>query len=369
MTSLSDPRGREVDELAWKAEQCRRAGDFSGARRHFADAATIEQEIAESSSKESPRITSVLAVSAVALWYKATHWANAERLAHRWLAEERMVREAREELTDLLQRCWVESQFEDSALEKVLPIELRLIGGDVMRGLAPARLVKSKQSALIETLERIAEWKLGYEYREKGRSKLGTQLEILQAPARAASYGVRLYLRSTIGQGETELSTESLLREFFRLAADSDHELAKIEDRRYRDRFVSSFQQLCADGKQVADIVYSSPTWRVQLPEVHLDREVRSRLAGGMENPVQRLAAHDSISGVLNMIKSTKDERFIEIRGHDGEQTRIHLSHAHDVADIASMLEKSVVVTATVSGRNRELVSIELREELSETAD
>jgi hypothetical protein len=112
MSGMDDPRGREVDELAWQAEQELRRGNIDAANQLHARAAELEQAIADAASAEPVRVRSVLAVSAVALWYKAARWREAEALAHRYLAEpERLTAEAYDELWDLLERSRVESQI------------------------------------------------------------------------------------------------------------------------------------------------------------------------------------------------------------------------------------------------------------------
>jgi hypothetical protein len=323
VSSIADPRGREVDELAWQAEQELRKGNVEGANHLHARAAQLEQAIADAASAEPVRVRSVLAVSAVALWYKASRWSDAEALAHRYLAEpEGLTPGAYDELWDLLQRSRVESQIEPSDLADTLPVELRLIGGDVRQGLAPARMVKKKQERLVAMLERIGEWQLGLEYREKGSSSLAKDLEVLQAPARAASYGIRLYVRSTMrGLGERQLETKELLETFFRLASsDPDRILRGENDVRYRQAFVDALYELSADGRQVHDVVYSVPSWRMKLPELHLDVELRRRLGDWRERERNRESVGEgrALEGRVCGMQIKAHERWILIETDSG---------------------------------------------------
>jgi hypothetical protein len=363
VSSLEDPRGREVDEYAWQAEQRLRANDLDGARELYERAAALEQEIAEAASDAPVRVKSVLAVSAVALWYKAGRWSDAERLAHRWLAEANMTGDARDELQDLLQRCWVEPQLDSTTLQSTLPLELRLVGGEVRRGLAPARIVRKKQQDLIATLERIAEWRLGRDYRERGTSNLAGELDILQAPARAASYGVRLYVRTSIEEHDKQVSTGSLLNDFFELArGDVEAIDQQIGDPRYRLWFTKSLRNLCADGEHVEDVIYSSPTWRIRLPEVHLDRAVRQRLdrrLGARQQLPMPTPGKSEVEGTLNAVRLTAEERTIEICDRTGVQIRITLvDESHD--DIIGTFLNTPVL-ARVRAIGRDLVLEEIR--------
>src|SRR5690606_38047864 len=181
-------------DYAWRAEQALRSGRpdaIDEAAHNYARAAQHEERAAEALNhlNQGPigiGIPSALAVSSVALWYKAGRWADTERLAHRWLARaERLTPDAREQLRDLLQRAWVESQIDPELVAQTLPIELQLIGYDVGRGLAPARLVRHTQVWLANLLERIADWKRGLRYRERGSDRAAERVEILQAPTLA----------------------------------------------------------------------------------------------------------------------------------------------------------------------------------------
>lgn len=277
MSELDDALAREVDDYAWRAEQAHRRGQPQEAAELYAQAAKLEERAAESASEA--QLQSTLAVSSVALWYKAGRWAEVERLAHAWLAcADRLGAEAREQLRDLLARAWVEAQIDPAAVEQTLPIELRLIGGEVRRGLAPAKLVRRMQASLVNLLERIAEWKQGLRYRERAGDRAGDRatehVEILQAPTLAPSYGIRLYVRSSRSD---ELSTEELLRTCFELleaSADDWEEL--VTDPRARRALLECVRELCADPEHIAEVVCTCPTWRLTLPELRLDAEHRA---------------------------------------------------------------------------------------------
>jgi hypothetical protein len=265
---------REVDDFAWRAEQAHRRGQSQEAAQLFASAAQLEERAAALS--DGP-IQSVLAVSSVALWYKAGRWAEVERLTLDWLARgDQLTSEAREQLRGLLQRAWVESQIDAEALEQTLPIELQLFGDAVRRALAPAKLVRRAQTGLVNLLERIAEWKQGLRYRERGSSHEVDRVDILQAPPLAPSYGIRLYVRST---NADELTTEDLLRTCFELLEASDEEWQQlVADPRARRGLLECVRELCADDEHVVEVVCSSPTWRVTLPELRLDADHRARI-------------------------------------------------------------------------------------------
>lgn len=86
MTGFDDPRGRQSEELAFEAESAERGGDVQRARALFTQAAELEEQVVADTDPAEPRVKSVLAVSSVALWYKAHRFTRAQTLARHYLA-------------------------------------------------------------------------------------------------------------------------------------------------------------------------------------------------------------------------------------------------------------------------------------------
>jgi len=100
MTGFDDPRGRRSEQLAFEAERAANTGELDTARALFAQAAELEEQVVADTDPAQPRVKSVLAVSAVALWYKAHRLTRAQALARHYLAagvalEEASIRELR----------------------------------------------------------------------------------------------------------------------------------------------------------------------------------------------------------------------------------------------------------------------------------
>lgn len=85
---FDDARRAQSEEAAFRAERAWGEGKADEARRLFAEAADLEEQVAREVPATAARVRSVLAISAVALWYKAGDFERAKRLAYVFLADE-----------------------------------------------------------------------------------------------------------------------------------------------------------------------------------------------------------------------------------------------------------------------------------------
>jgi hypothetical protein len=102
---FDDPRSRESEELAFRAEVLERRGnqdlrDLAEARQLFARAAALEEAVVADIPSSSPRVKRVLAISAVALWLRANEHCRASDLAVRYIADGLVTDEDLVEMVD-----------------------------------------------------------------------------------------------------------------------------------------------------------------------------------------------------------------------------------------------------------------------------
>jgi len=116
MGTFDDPRVKQVDDLAFRAERARKQGDEETARALCAEAAALESELARGVPPGSPRVRGLLAVSAVVRWIDAGRPDEAERLARELMGDRSLTLGAHVELTELLARCHAEQHANDQVL-------------------------------------------------------------------------------------------------------------------------------------------------------------------------------------------------------------------------------------------------------------
>lgn len=102
-----DPRRRRSEELAFAAERADDRGDAASALVQYAEAAKLEEANALDVPGEVPRVRSVLAISAVALWLRAEQWEEAARAGCAFLAvPNTLTPDGVRKLRSLVDRAW-----------------------------------------------------------------------------------------------------------------------------------------------------------------------------------------------------------------------------------------------------------------------
>src|SRR5262249_34215618 len=148
-------------------------------------------------------VRELFAVSAVSLWLRAERWSEAGRAGCTFLAQPaKLTEEGLRALRKLVDRAWRTGEVARAlgAGAVHVPGEARLSGGMVQDGLAPSAVVAERRDVLAPLLVRIAEWQSRKKYRRTGPSALATRYDILEAPALAGSYGLRLFVGTTSKQ-------------------------------------------------------------------------------------------------------------------------------------------------------------------------
>lgn len=104
---FDDPRHRQSEEIAFRAELAERAGQLDRARGDYEAAARLEEANALDIPHDEAKVRSLLAISAVALWLRSERWSEVARAGCAFLAfPDALTPDARRELQAFVDRAW-----------------------------------------------------------------------------------------------------------------------------------------------------------------------------------------------------------------------------------------------------------------------
>ncbi len=347
---FDDPRHRRSEELAFFAERAERTSDLASALAQYAEAAELEEKNALEVPSDLPRVRGVLAISAVALWLRAEQWDEAARAGCAFLASPgALTPDGRHELQSLVDRAWRSSE-----LVKVFGrdrnafagLEARLLGGAVRTGIAPAAIVAERREVLVPMLYRVAEWRASKKFRRAGVSSFAASLEVVEASARAASFGLRLFV-GRLGQQVTAGAPNhpsDIIAAFLKLAtAAAEGQLASVcDDAEYTKAFTRAFRDLAGDGSQVARVELMGVDSRSARQPISLGSEQRAALTSSL---TQRDSARPlNLEGVLKSVNLRGREPTIGIELEKGPAVRLRIAKGEHDDTIGPKLNRPVRV-------------------------
>jgi len=359
-SAFEDARHRRSEELVFMADRHLRAGKEDEARTTYALAAEPELELAREIGLDGsqPQLRSLFSSSAVTCLIRAGLWDRAIRAAHEFLAQPDLLASPTDLealLDDAQRRRDLHAAMGDDA--RIAPLELRLEGGRVHRGVAPSRVVQEREEILEALILRVADYKAGRPFRRAGRSVFASKFTFYEAPARAASYGIRLFVASADHERvprdptapENEVSAHDAvngLLELASIAAERGGEglRAEVGNEAYASAFIRAFRDLAPDGASVETVSFSSPSSGHRRPSARFSRTVRDELSRALVD--ERDDKRFTVEGVLKVI-SLRGRRRIVVETAEGATYDMRLpGPEHDDA-IGPKLNRRVHVSAT----------------------
>lgn len=358
-SAFEDARHRESEELVFTADRHARAGRLDEARQTYALAAAPELELAREIGTDGSQrqLRSLFATSAVTCLVRGGLWDQAIRAAHEFLARPELLstpNELEALLDDALRTRELLTAMGSDA--QAAPLELRLEGGRVARGIAPSRIVQEREEILEALVFRVADYKAHRPFRKAGRSMFASRFSFYEAPARSASYGIRFFVASH-GQGSvpgTDVSPRDAvdgLLELASIAAERGGEgvRAEVDDEAYAYAFIRAFRDLAPDGTSVESVSFSSPTSFYQRRIASFSPAARAGLSRSLVDARgnQRL----SVEGVLKLVSLRRPRRIV-IETDDGATHEMKLPSAEHDDTIGPKLNRRVHVSATRAQRD-----------------
>jgi hypothetical protein len=347
---FDNPDHRRSEELAFAAERAERGGAIDVARTAFAEAAKLEENAAWKIPESEPRLRSLFGISAVSLWLKAAEWDDAARAGCTFLAFPKFLTpDGRRELESLVDRAWRSRELSTvfgRERDAFVGLETRLLGGSIRAGVAPAGIVAERREVLVPMLYRVAEWRGRRKFRRAGVSSFAASLEVVEAPARAASFGVRLFVGS-IGQQVTAGEPNhprDIISGFLELAsAAAEDRLASVsEDADYTRAFARAFRDLAGDGTHVASVEFAQVDARSGGRPISLGPQQRTALTAILTQ-VDR-ARPLQLDGVLKSVNLRGREPTIWIEREKDPPVRLRIAKGEHDDTIGPKLNRPVRV-------------------------
>lgn len=357
---------RESQRLIARAESALKQRDIEQARTLFGEAAAIQRCLVESLPPDRARTRSVFGLSAAALFYKANALTEAERLAHRYMAEEWLEERSRNGLEELLKRIWNERRMMEAGLQvSAKPLSFVLSGPAIHHGLAPRDIVDAMAKTVTTYIRRMAAWR---NHEPFSRPQPTATRDIAEAYRALVSEGISGSYRMDyyLSQEQLSLDLEGVASraaspseiidacvDFARLVQEHDPQgvRAFVSDEAYRGTLMRLVRVLVPDGKELSEV-------QIRKPEE--PREKAVRFVAEHRPQVNELIRTCSRSGIAQ--RQARSERLIGVlRAVDLDKAMLRLVRGDDECKIeippalddivGPLLNKKVLVQAHMPRR------------------
>lgn len=360
------------EKLAAEASIALTLGEWARAETLYRDAARQEEAALNELGSDKTRTRGITAVSGVALWYKGKDYAEAERMAHKCLAESQLPSFATAQLRNLLHAIWSSQAASETGVQFVPgDVLISVKGGGVVHGGAPLELIVQRVETVETALFRTVEMLLGRSFRRRGAPPIEIQSQfrpwLFQAPAGSYQFAVRMQEPKQTELFGDKPDIQRVTTTFFNVlratATDPDNELPLIvPDKDYRSAFLSLSRDLAPSGKTFARLEVSDASAPTE-PVVSFAAETRRELNAAIRKSKPPLTLADEpevVTGILRGLHLEKD--WLEVV-RAGEST-IHIEGAGDVVDdiVGPMVNRRVIIQATRRGNRYFYRDIELEE-------
>lgn len=361
----------ESEQLAIEAQLALRARNSEQAIELYKRAAEIEQQALEQLDLSKIRTRGITAVSAVALWFKASEYSLAEQLGYSMLADPHIPDFAREGLRNLVQAIWTESSKQKAGV-KFVPgqVMVSVKGGEVVTGGAPLDLIVDKVQTIQSMFYRTIEFVNGVSHRRAGRPTKELQEAcrpwLFQSAPGSYQFSVAIQKPQQADFFKQDIEPERIAQHFLEIvSASSGDDTAELEklvpDDTYRSTFLRLARNLTPTGKtktfECIEFYGPGETRPVTLgveSRININQQLRKKPADQTTTD----EVHEELRGILRALHLDKDWLDVVVDG-----VSMHVDGLQDTVDdvIGPMVNRSVIVrTVRVSQKKRKFVDIEL---------
>lgn len=359
----------ESERLAIEAQLALKARNTERAFNLYRQAAELEQLALNELDVSKVRTRGITAVSAVALWFKAGEYEQAEQLAHLTLANPNTPKFAREDLRNLVQAIWTESTKQKAGVAFIPgQVMVSVKGGEVVTGGAPLDLIVDKVQTIQSMFYRTVEFINGVAHRRVGRPTKELQEAcrpwLFQSAPGSYQFSVAIQKPAQPDLFRKDIEPERIAQHFLEIvSASSGENAAELErlvpDEIYRSTFLKLTRNLAPTGKTFDRIEIRASG---EIRPVSLGVESRSNINQQLRKksalPSKVEEAPEELCGTLRAVHLDKDWLDVVVDG-----IPMHIDGLQDAVDdvIGPMVNRSVIVRAVRVSKNKfKFVDIEL---------
>jgi hypothetical protein len=355
---------QQSERLAAEA-QARALDSPERARELYAQAAQLEVQALADLAPTKLRTIGITAVSAVALWFKARRFEEAQKLAHRVLANNSVPAFASQQLQELLQAIWSEEvrkaagpKFSEGAML------VSVAGGQSVTGGAPLDLVLNKVENIKALFFRTVEYFQHLPHRKHGAAPIEVQNVcrpwLFQAAPGSYQFAVAIEdvaQRTLFGPEIPSIEEiKNTFLSFLRASADDPEKALaeRVPDNEYRGTFLKLARALAPTGTDfdVLTIKRSSMDADPIILTEDSRREINTVIRQQFTKPRASGETPGELRGVLRAVHL--DEDWLEVT-LGGEHKRV--SEVGETVDdiVGPLVNHEVLVQVVTTARGRVL--------------
>jgi len=362
----------QSERFAADAELAARQGASERSRALYRLAAQAEAHALAELDVTKTRTLGITAVSAVALWYKARDYPQAQRIAHQWLATDLLPPFAVEQLQDLLQTMWSDLVRERAGVKftggEVL---VSVKGGEIVTGGAPLDLIVRKVEEVRALLYRTAELLMRAPHRKRGPPSAEIQEMcrpwLFQAAPGSYQFVVRVQQPAQMDLfPDAAVQIEKIATTFLHIikatADDPEDALAQVvPDLEYRATFLKLTRNLAPTGQVFSQLELRPFSATDVRPIILLpgSREAINHILKKQRMPPPDAATREEVQlrGVLRALHLDQDWLEITIDNSTGQKP-VRIYEAGETVDdvVGPMVNREVLIDAYVTRDGRHLL-------------
>ena len=361
---------RLSERYASDAEVAKRSGEHAQAQELYAIAAHHEEASLGTIASDKPRTYGIVAVSAVALRYKAAEFAEAKMLAYKCLASQRLPEFASRQIEDMLQSIM-------RGLAGVYMEEAQMLvslkGGAILYGGAPLGLIVEKSQKMRSLIYRTTEYLKNVPHRRRGepskelRDCPAYRPWIFQAEPGSYQFTVSVQknsqLRFTLFD-ENDLHPDQIVDQLSHILEACSQSPAEglslvVPEDDYRISFLKLARDLTPTSGGTEFMQLDIQTASVPRA-ISLNKNTRYAINEAIRANSQLASDEEEVdvSGILRALHLDND--WIRVVQHDGQEIRINRAGEEVDDRIGPMVNQPVIVRVAKSGTSLRFLDIEL---------